>query len=246
MPRFAEDSDELMHAGDSLQYGIRLSPRRRTLCLQVRADGGVRILAPLRTPRGAIRAFVTDRMAWIRAKQKWFAARPAPPQPLPLTQGTTVPLLDDKLVLDIHARAGRVHIVRDGDALRFEGPVVHLQVALARWYRARAAEYVARRVQAFAPHVGRAPTKIAIRDQRTRWGSCSARGTISINWRLMLAPAQLIDYVIVHELCHLLHANHGPRFWQAVARVVPDYASRRAQLNARAATLYLGASNIAT
>jgi predicted metal-dependent hydrolase len=89
---------------------------------------------------------------------------------------------------------------------------------------------VALRIAHFAPRVGRAPARISIRAQRTRWGSCSGRGTISINWRLMLASPEVMDYVIVHELCHLLQANHSARFWREVARVMPDYAHRQRQL----------------
>ena len=98
------------------------------------------------------------------------------------------------------------------------------------WYRRAAHVYVQQRMAYYAPLVGRAPTRITIRAQKTRWGSCSTRASISINWRLMQAAPDIIDYVIVHELCHLLQANHAPRFWREVARVLPDYETRRRRL----------------
>ena len=98
------------------------------------------------------------------------------------------------------------------------------------WYRQQARAHVASRIAHFAPRVGRAPVRISIRAQRTRWGSCSGRGTISINWRLMLASPEVLDYVIVHELCHLLQANHSARFWREVARVMPEYVGYQQQL----------------
>ena len=83
------------------------------------------------------------------------------------------------------------------------------------------------------------PARLAIRGQRTRWGSCTSRGTVSLNWRLVLLPSRLADYVIVHELCHLRHMNHSRRFWSLVASVIPDWAERRSELDAAQATLAL-------
>lgn len=94
-------------------------------------------------------------------------------------------------------------------------------------YRRAAQEYVPRRVAFYQTLVGGAYKKIVIREQKTRWGSCSGRGTLSFNWRLMLAPPKVLDYVVVHELCHLLHMNHSKDFWNAVERVMPDYREYR-------------------
>ena len=85
--------------------------------------------------------------------------------------------------------------------------------------------------------VGVRPQRVTIRGQRTRWGSCSTHGTISLNWRLLQVPGELVDYVLVHELCHLRHMDHSPRFWALVAETVPDHARRRARLDALQGTL---------
>ena len=95
-----------------------------------------------------------------------------------------------------------------------------------RLARARVTDVAARE----APRLGVAYDRIAIRDQRTRWGSCSARGTLSFNWRLVLAPVEVLEYVVVHELCHLREANHSPRFWRLVERARPTFAAERAWL----------------
>ncbi len=79
-----------------------------------------------------------------------------------------------------------------------------------------------------APGLGVAPRAIRIGNQKTLWGSCSARGVISLNWRLLAAPRPIFEYVVVHELCHLRERNHGPRFWRLVGNVLPDYRERRA------------------
>ena len=90
----------------------------------------------------------------------------------------------------------------------------------------RAAEYIPQRVRYYAPAVGVEVKKIAIRDQRTKWGSCSAKGNLNFNCLLMLAPPETVDAVVVHELCHLKHMNHSPLFYAEVARVLPDYRER--------------------
>lgn len=99
--------------------------------------------------------------------------------------------------------------------------------ALQKRYVEAAKEYFPKRVAYFQQFTGGTYTRITIRDQKTRWGSCSAKGTLSFNWRLMLAPPAILDYVVVHELCHLTHMNHSKAFWDAVAAVCPDYLSAR-------------------
>lgn len=99
--------------------------------------------------------------------------------------------------------------------------------ALDARYRQAAREYIPRRVEHYLPMTGGRYERITIRAQKTRWGSCSAKGTLSFNWKLMLAPPGVLDYVVVHELCHLTHMNHSREFWEAVERVMPDYRTRR-------------------
>ena len=101
------------------------------------------------------------------------------------------------------------------------------RLALEKRYIAAAKEYFPKRVAHFQQFTGGSYNRITIRDQKTRWGSCSARGTLSFNWRLMLAPPTILDYVVVHELCHLTHMNHSAAFWQKVESVYPDYRTAR-------------------
>ncbi|MDE7257941.1 MAG: M48 family metallopeptidase [Lachnospiraceae bacterium] len=101
------------------------------------------------------------------------------------------------------------------------------RLALEKRYIAAAKEYFPKRVAHFHQFTDGSYNRITIRDQKTRWGSCSARGTLSFNWRLMLAPPAILDYVVVHELCHLTHMNHSAAFWQKVESVYPDYRTAR-------------------
>lgn len=208
-----------------IQYELRRSAARRTFCLQVFADGRVRASVPLKAPLPMVEAFVASRADWIARKQAHFAARHAP---VALGEGALLVLLGAPLV--IRLRQGRT-VVRAGEELQVPmTAAASLPQILARWLRGEAARHAAERVAHFAPLVGAAPKRISIRAQSTRWGSCSARGTVSLNWRLLFAQAQVFDYVVVHELCHLKHPNHSPRFWAAVAAVMPDFATHRAAL----------------
>jgi hypothetical protein len=104
-------------------------------------------------------------------------------------------------------------------------------------YRERAREVFLRRVQALAELLQVHPKRVQVRDQKTRWGACTGRGTLTFSWRLILAPPAVLDYVVVHELCHLRHANHSRRFWDLVAQACPQYAAHRAWLRENGALI---------
>lgn len=227
------ERDELVVNGERLRYAIRVSPRRQTLCLRLFPDGEMQVVAPGHARLADVRHFVRERGGWIERKRlQWRSAPAVPAQTDPCADGRMLPLLGRPLLLRHRPSAAR------RPAARRVGNTLLLTVASARaarplveaWYRQQAQRHVVERIAHFAPLVGRAPLRISIRAQRTRWGSCSGRGTISINWRLMLASPEVLDYVVVHELCHLLQANHSPRFWREVARVMPDYARHQQAL----------------
>lgn len=113
------------------------------------------------------------------------------------------------------------------------------RTALEKRYIEAAREYFPKRVAHFLPLTGGSFNRITIRDQKTRWGSCSARGTLSFNWRLMLAPPAVLDYVVVHELCHLTHMDHSKAFWASVEHVCPDYRIHRKWLKEHGQELVL-------
>lgn len=112
-------------------------------------------------------------------------------------------------------------------------------LALEKRYREAAKEYIPKRVAYYHTMTGGHYEKICIRDQQTRWGSCSARGTLSFNFRLMMAPPRVLDYVVVHELCHLTHMNHSKDFWQMVESILPDYRIYRKWLKENGHTLHV-------
>jgi predicted metal-dependent hydrolase len=104
------------------------------------------------------------------------------------------------------------------------------RLALIRWYRDRAAEYLPRRAALWAPKLGLDAPRVAVSEPAKRWGSANADGTLRINWRVMQAPATVVDYVLVHELTHLVHQHHGREFWATMGRVMADYEERKKRL----------------
>jgi predicted metal-dependent hydrolase len=128
----------------------------------------------------------------------------------------------------VHRRAG-VLLVPSGDA----------RPALERWYRRRAKAEIPTRLDHASAALGRPYTALSIRNQRTRWGSCSSTGAMSFNWRLLLAPEQILDYVVWHEACHLVHLDHSPRFWGLVAHHRPTYRDEQRWLALNGGGLHL-------
>src|SRR5690606_2555985 len=110
---------------------------------------------------------------------------------------------------------------------------------LILWYKKRFSDIAYERIKKYSSQIGSSPNKVAVKEQKTRWGSCSSKGNINLNWRLAMAPISIIDYVIVHELCHLKVMNHSKEFWKQVELILPDYIERREWLKVNGSKLFL-------
>jgi predicted metal-dependent hydrolase len=187
--------------GRAVEIPVRVSRRARKLSIHVDALRNVEIVVPRRTTQDAIDALLFEHRAWLERQLA------KPPKPFHLG-----------LQRDDVAWIG-------GLAL----PLPALP-ALEAWYREQARSEVKRAVVREAPRLGVTYTRITIRDQLTRWGSCSKAGVLSFNWRLILAPPAILTYVVVHELCHRIHHDHSAGFWAAVAAARPTYEEERGWL----------------
>jgi len=114
-----------------------------------------------------------------------------------------------------------------------------LKTALEAWYRSKAREVVDKRLNYYQSLVGKSPHQVRIKEQKCRWGSCSSKGNLNFNWRVIMAPLPVLDYIIVHELCHLVHLNHSREFWDLVGSIMPDYKERRDWLKRNGARMVL-------
>lgn len=226
-------SESLRHVPPPLPYEIRRAPRARRVRVAVEADGTVVALLPPRATHRDAEAAVRELRPWIERRLLDTAARE---ERMARPPGT-VPYLGEELRLVPEPGRSRVHR-RAGMLLVPAAPAEQAE-ALERWYRRTARAEIAPRVDDAVAALGRSYTGLTIRNQRTRWGSCSATGALSFNWRLLLAGEDVLDYVIWHEACHLVHLDHSPRFWAELARHRPRYREPQRWLRLNGASLQL-------
>jgi predicted metal-dependent hydrolase len=226
-----------------IPYTIRRSDRARRARIVVDASG-VEVVVPRRMALRHVEPFVREKSRWIeRTLRRFREAEEALPAP-ELEHGGSVPYLGRELLLRVYVEPRRV---RDHVALR--GEVLHVKVgrpgpeplreALERWYRRRARLEVAPRLDAAVRRAGTRYATLTIRSQRTRWASCSSSGAMSFNWRLLLAPEPILDYVVEHEVAHLEVLDHSSRFWQLLESRCPEYREHERWLKRHGAALRL-------
>jgi predicted metal-dependent hydrolase len=232
-----------MAVSDLQAYTVRRSDRARRVRIQVTAEG-VEVIVPRRQALAEVEPFVESKRAWIeRTLLRMRAAEAERPRPL-LEDGGEVPYLGERLGLRVRVERGRrrAHVARRGDELAVavgEPGEQAVREALERWYRAQARAQVARRLDDAVARAGTSYSGLQIRGQRSRWASCSAKGAMSFNWRLLLAPPEILDYVVEHEVAHRDVHDHSPRFWSLLASRRPGYEAEERWLRANGHTLRL-------
>jgi predicted metal-dependent hydrolase len=219
---------------DDLAYTIRRSPRARRIRVKVDPHDGVEVVIPQRATERQAQQAIRELRPWIDRRLEEASAAKQRLQPPP----GTVPFLGAHLRL--HRDPRRTRVKRVGEELWV--PATDGTNALERWYRTQARNEIAPRLANATQALGTPHSSLAIRSQRTRWGSCSSTGAMSFNWRLLLAPEPVLDYVVWHEACHLVVMDHSKRFWALVERHVPDYRDHRAWLRRNGAALVLPAN----
>jgi predicted metal-dependent hydrolase len=212
-------------------YRIRRHTRARRITMRV-IGGEVVVTAPIRTALGDITAFVESQGGWLTAA----LARGRADVAAPIVIGDQIPLLGDWLGVG----EGAVRRARRIDDRLVVARGVTIDAQIERWYRGVAREHFAQLMDLWAPQIGVEPARLVVRGQRSRWGSASVHKTISINWRLVMAPPEVAEYVMVHELVHLVHMNHAPAFWARVAIHWPTHPAERAWLGTHGARLLSG------
>jgi predicted metal-dependent hydrolase len=209
---------------------LRRSARARRLSLRVsRVTGTATLTMPSRVPE-------REALAFLRAQEDWLRrALAALPQGQAVTIGCVLPVEGQGLRLITATGRG---IRAEGDALLVPGSPDTVAPRVAAWLRARARDRLAAACDTHAATLGRRYTTLALRDTRSRWGSCSVDGRLMFSWRLILAPPQVLDYVAAHEVAHLARLDHSPAFWATVAGLMPDYATHRRWLKTQGHALH--------
>lgn len=201
--------------------------RRRTAAIYIRPGGGVEVRAPLRLAKREIDRFVDERAQWIAQHAAAAARAAAQKSAFSLEPGCRL-LYKGKEYPSILQPVDTGEAAFDGT--RFLLPSAHTESnrpALTALYKRLAEEDLRERTARFAGATGLTPRWVKITSAKTRWGSCSGKNALCFAWRLILTPEDCLDYVTVHELCHIKEHNHSPAFWREVERILPDYAVRR-------------------
>ena len=245
-----------------LEYQLIRSKRRKTLSLQVK-HGRVTVRAPHYVKSAFIDTFIQEKSAWLQAK---LVEQQSIAKFCDFSQGASLLFLGEQVSLNIGtAKQARVFfadkLVTDTDLLRIQQPafrqlnvVISNRVStklasdlaitkqvkkqLEAYFKQQAEKLIIERLEVISERTSLTPTKVNIRQYRARWGSCNNRGEVSFNYFLMMTPLFVIDYVIIHELCHLEFLNHSKSFWQLVEQHSPDYQKAKQWLFDNQSQLY--------
>lgn len=223
-----QNTTTLLPAG----YTLHRTRRARALSLRVAPHTGVVVVAPLLAPAAMIGAFVRQHRPWV-LRQLQRLAQTAAEIPRRWPYGPTLPYLGTEHVVQLEA-GDSARVACAAPALlrvQLRRPTVQsARRLLKRWYLAEARRWCLAQAEGWQQHLGVTWTRLQVRDQRARWGSCSATGRLNFNYRLVMAPPAVLDYVVLHELLHRKEMNHSPRFWALVAQHCPGYREALAWL----------------
>ena len=226
----SRDLRRLELGGESLEYLLVRRRGRRGVGLRV-DENGLTVSAPATMPMARIESAVRDSESWVLRKVREWSGRQVPS--MSWHEGAALPFLGEALTLRL-GEAKRRQVVRAAAELWVSLPEGVDGQALSRavvdWYRAQARAHLGERVATLAARAGIAPPRLFISGAIARWGSCNSRREVRLAWRLVKAPAALVDYVVCHELAHLRHMNHSRAFWAEVERQCPDYRELRREL----------------
>lgn len=215
-----------------IHYTLKRSSKRRSIGLRI-DDRGLTVSVPLRATDSWLQSVLQEKADWVVQKlDGWQTRKPAS---IRWAEGERIPFRGEQFTL---------RLLPDfcGDMPKIENDELHIPVAsdasaasiekrVAQWYRREALSLFEECVAHYAPLLGVSPREVKLSSARTQWGSCTVRGVVRLNWRLVKLPLQLIDYVVVHELAHLVEMNHSPAFWRVVQSSCPEYAECRKELH---------------
>jgi predicted metal-dependent hydrolase len=218
---------------DSQPWVVRESRRARRLAVRVHRTGRVEVVVPPRTSRATVSAFLTQHRTWIETRREAALRQKPPEEPFPPEQIALQGVYESWRV-HLAGGTGRVRLRECADELLvIAGDTSQPQLlkdSLRRWLMGRAQVVLADHLAECAREFGFTYRRLSIRRQRTRWGSCSTQGTISLNCCILFQPPEVLRYLLIHELSHTRHMNHSRAFWDCVGRCCPDYRKLDRQL----------------
>lgn len=209
-------------------YDITFS-KRKSIALKITSEGLLKVSAPIGLDPKIVDDWVLKKKPWIEQKTKALSQRAVGFY----SGGQEVFVLGKQYEVQVLETAGDagVFIVGSRCEIRLKRPSIEAaRYAMGQYHSQLASQAISKHINYHAPKIGVLPNDIRLKDQKSRWGSCSSKGNLNFNWRLAMADDQVIEYIVVHELCHLVHMNHSQAFWNLVESHLPGYEGHRAWL----------------
>ncbi|QGU00309.1 hypothetical protein SYNTR_1715 [Candidatus Syntrophocurvum alkaliphilum] len=222
----------------SINYGTKtiyfdvIYRKRKTMAITVEAPDKVTAIVPVGMKEETIKKKVMTKADWIVKKLYEFKNVKHIPIKKEFVNGESFMYMGRNYSLQIELD----NSLKVPEVKLFRGKFIIstptkdeeiLKNAMEKWYREKAKEKINERVEYYQYKIGKKPAKVTVKEQKKRWGSCSSKGNVNFNWKLIMAPSPVIDYIVVHELAHLVQLNHSKEFWNLVESILPDYKERR-------------------
>ena len=221
----------ILLSGKEISFILKRSGYRRSISLRI-DDRGLTVNAPLRASEKWLHSVLQDKADWVVEKLEGWQSKKPPP--IFWAEGARIPFRGEEFILTLTPKQRGAVPQLHGEILHvpvgMEAEAMHIEKAVTQWYRSEALHVFRECAEHFAPLLQVSPREIKLTAARTQWGNCSVHGVVRLNWQLVKMPLHLIDYVVVHELAHLVEMNHSPAFWRVVESACPDYKQCRAEL----------------
>ncbi|MBM7556774.1 M48 family metallopeptidase [Halanaerobacter jeridensis] len=228
----------------TFQYGTTtinyqvVRSNRKTVGLEVSIEDGVKIRAPKRLSQAEIESIVEKKAEWILKKQNKLSDVKPAPNPKEFLSGEKLPYLgrryriklqesDNVKQVKVKLYQGKFWLMISKSVAEADDRRELIREEVIQWYRSHADAKIKERVKKYQQQIGEEPNAIKVKKQKKRWGSCSSKRNLNFNWKLIMAPMSVIDYLVVHELAHLKYPNHSKEFWQLVEAVIPNYEEKQ-------------------
>jgi predicted metal-dependent hydrolase len=227
----------IQYGKQKINYAIKRGNRKRTVAIHIDPMAAVIVIAPPYLDDEKIRGLVQKRARWIVEKQRILRKNHLPSPTREFVSGEAFPYLGReyrlKVIRSISGNLGKCELLQGkfrvevDETLDEEGRKKAIKKALLDWYLAHGEEKIREHVDHYSRLMGERPKSIEIKKQKRRWGSCSRNGVVRFNWKIIMMPVSVIDYLILHELCHLVYPYHSPQFWQKIESILPAYKKKR-------------------
>jgi len=226
----------------AIEFDIIYS-QRKSVGINLDEHGNVTVRAPKHLKLEEAEKIILKKASWILKKKNELENKQKMSTPKQYVDGELFLYLGEEMPLNIVLNPHRTHleVIFKGDQIKVRTPVAdphNLRRAMEGWYRYKTEDFVLKCIHYYKTKFPTVINRVLIKEQKSRWGSCSSKGNLNFNWRLSMAPPEVIEYIVVHEMCHLVHMNHSKEFWTLVESMVPDHKKHKEWLKTNGRMLY--------